>query len=209
MSFAYDLDAIRARLARELPRGLRDHCERVAAVAVVLASRHDLDPALAEAAALLHDVARHLPGAEMLRRARDYGVPVSPLDERMPVLLHGPVGAETLRREWDVRDPRVLDAVWVHTFGREGMAPLDKLLFLADKLDPRKDKRYPFNAQVRERASADLDGALLDWLTGELRRLVDAGAAVHPLMVAARNSLLLAHDASGLARGVATGEEQV
>ncbi|MDO8531387.1 MAG: bis(5'-nucleosyl)-tetraphosphatase (symmetrical) YqeK [Dehalococcoidia bacterium] len=202
MPFTYDLDAIRSRLARELPRGLCDHCERVATVAVGLALRHagGLDPALAEAAALLHDVARHLPRAEMLRRARDYGIPVSPLDERMPVLLHGPVGAETLRREWDVRDPRVLDAVWVHTFGRESMAPLDKLLFLADKLDPHKDRRYPFNGQVREKASVDLDGALLDWLTGELRRLVDAGAAVHPLMVATRNSLLLA-------RNAVTGEE--
>ncbi|MBI4308535.1 MAG: bis(5'-nucleosyl)-tetraphosphatase (symmetrical) YqeK [Chloroflexi bacterium] len=192
MSTEYDLPAIRQRLERELPRTLYAHCMRVRDEALKLAQRYGLDPTLAEVAALVHDAARHLPGAELLGRAKQYSIPVSPLEERMPLLIHGPVGAEVLRRDWSITDSELLAAVSCHTTGREQMTLLDKVLFLADKLEPAKSARYPFNGQVRRKAQENLDGALLDWLSGEVRRLVDIGAAVHPQMVAARNSLLLA-----------------
>lgn len=181
-----------ARALDALPPPLRAHTERVRAVARDLARRAGLDPEKADLAAAGHDLARAMPPSALVDLARRWDIPIGPVEERLPVLLHGPVAAERLRREMGVEDPEVLDAVRWHSTLAPGVGRLARLVFLADKLDPEKTARYPFLREVAERARHDLEGAVLLFLTRELIRLLERGEPVHPASVEARNELLAA-----------------
>ncbi len=82
-----------------LPEGLQAHISRVTAIARELAPRHGLDPELAAVGMQAHDVARAIPGTELLSLADSLNLAVDPVQLHVPLLLHGPVGAELLRRE--------------------------------------------------------------------------------------------------------------
>lgn len=143
-----------------------------------------LDVDKAELAAIAHDVCRVTAGKELLRLAREFTLPVTAIDEAFPVFLHGPVGAEVLRRSYGIEDDEILDPIRYHTIGNKHMSAFDKVLFLADKLDPGKVTRYPFIGEVARLAREDLDEAML--------LFIDHHDLVHPAMIAARNSALSA-----------------
>ena len=176
---------------RRLPEHARMHVEQVRVSAVELARLHGVDAARAELAALAHDVCRATSSPELLRLAAAFRIPVTPLEQALPVFLHGPVGAEVLLRDYVVEDPEVLNAVRCHTMGRAAMTPLDKVLFLADKLDPSKVGRYPFIGQVAELARRDLDQAIRRFIDHQLTAFIEGGDLVHPSMAAARNDAVL------------------
>ncbi len=174
-----------------LPKGLVRHVQRVKEISVELAKVHGVDVQRAELAAESHDIARAYNSADILRMARSFGLGVTKLDEAVPMFLHGQVAAELLKRDHDIHDQEVLDAVRYHTTGRGQMTALDKVLFLADKLDPGKGKRYPFIPEVMNVARKDIDDALLALIDRHLAMFIEHGQVVHPQMVELRNFLLL------------------
>ena len=185
------LERVRAHMAG-LPDGVRAHVEQVRRHAVALAESHGLDVDLAELAAESHDVCRIVKAEELLAMARGFGIPVTPIDEAFPVFLHGPVGAEVLKRDFGLDDEEALDAVRYHTRGRAGMSPLERAVFLADKLDPSKVGRYPFLPEVEAAAHRDLDEGMLLFIDRQAAAFLENGDLVHPGMIDARNDALLA-----------------
>lgn len=174
-----------------LPAGLQNHIYRVRDIACKLAEQHGLDRERAALGGLAHDIARAMPGRELIRRATGFGLPIGLLEHQVPVLLHGPVGAELLRREDRLDDLSIYRAVYWHTTAHPALDDLGKLVFLADKLDPQKISRYPYLPELHQLAMEDLDRAVLEFLSRELVSLVSQGELVHPAMVEARNALLL------------------
>ena len=174
-----------------LPPKLQAHIARAQDVARELAPWHQVSPEQAVLGILAHDVARAMPGAELLRCAAQFGLPVGLVDRRAPVLLHGPVGAEILRREAGLTDGGYLyQAVYWHTTAHPGLDNLGKVVFLADKLDPNKGKKYPYQPLLRELARESLDAAILEFLTRQLLDLTGRGFMIHPMLVKTRNALL-------------------
>ena len=174
-----------------LPQGLQDHINRVTGIARELAPRHGLDPDLAALGMQAHDVARAIPGLELLSLAASLNLPIDTVQRRVPLLLHGPVGAELLRREDGLDDDSLYQAVYWHTTGHPTLDQLGKLVFLADKLDPQKLPRYSYQPHLRELALDDLDAALVEFFTREMISLAGRGELIHPAMLEARNALLL------------------
>ena len=187
------VDRIRRRI-RRLPPDLAEHCQRVEQIARQLAQRHGQDADAIGIAALAHDATRHFSGLENLLRMEEYGLPpVTELERRHPAILHGPVGAELLKREDGLTDPVLYRAIYWHTTGNpEGGDAVGHIIFLADKLDPAKSRCYPWQPELAELAAANLPAAMLLFLTRNLARLLEAGVPVHPAGIAARNALLLA-----------------
>jgi predicted HD superfamily hydrolase involved in NAD metabolism len=186
------IEALKAAIGR-LPRGLAEHVERVVAEADRLAAGlKELDREQVELAAWGHDIARALSRRELLARARGFGLEVSPVEEEAPILLHGPVGAEILRQEHGIDDPEVLAAARFHSTGRAGMSLLEKVIFVADKIEPGKVRAKPALARVRELADRDLDAAILEYLDQMLMVASEENWTLHPQAVAARNERLLA-----------------
>jgi len=186
----YNLDLARERL-NHLPPELLAHCERVREVCLELAQRWGASPEKAEFVALTHDVARALGLGELLSLARSYKLLYDEVELRHPVLLHGPVGAEILRHQWGIDDEEVLGAVAYHTTGQANMTLLEKVLFLADKVEPEKARERPVPAKIREMANVDLDGAMLELFDRLILFHVENKHLIHPSSLAARNSLLM------------------
>ena len=184
------LQRLQTRL-KSLPDGLQAHIYRVRDVALELAANYGIDPDRAELGALAHDVCRAVPGEDLLKMSADLDVPVTDVDRDFPLLLHGPVGAELLRKEDDLTDKSLFEAVRWHSTAHPSLDDLGKLVFLADKLDPQKAVVYSYQARLHTMALESLDLALLEFLTREMAARIEKGETVHPASVDARNSLVL------------------
>ena len=186
---------IRQRV-ENLPAGLQAHIARAQDVAGELAPWHGVDAERAAFGILAHDVARAMKGPELIDQASRFNLPVRPVEEQLPLLLHGPAGAEILRVEdglaaaGEERD--IYQAVYWHTtFHPTLLDDLGKVVFLADKLDPNKRKRIPYQPEILEMAREDLDAAILEFLNRQVVDLTERGHSVHPVMLEARDSLRL------------------
>ena len=190
MPTAYELPVNLQATLDALPMGLVEHIQRVRALAGELAEGHKLDVVRVDFAAAAHDIARAEANHLLLAEAQAAGIPITNVDEDNPMLLHGPVGAERLRTNLDVNDEEILEAVYWHTTALATMGPIAKVVFLADKMDLSKALRYPHIGHVRELAADDLDQAIVEFLKGDLIRLLDEGKMAHPSSIEALNGLL-------------------
>ena len=177
-----------------LPAGLQAHIGRAQEVARELAPHHGVDPERAALGILAHDVARAMPGPELIAQAGRFRLPVRPVEASIPLLLHGPVGAEILRVEDGLaargEEEDIYQAVYWHTtFHPTLVDELGKVVFLADKLDPNKRKRIPYQPEIMELAQENLDAAILEFLNRQVIDLTGRGKEVHPMMLEARDSL--------------------
>ena len=184
------------RRVRALPAGLQAHIHRVEEIAKELALRHGVEQKRAALGMLAHDVARAMADDELLRRAGELGLAIGTVEQKVPVLLHGPVGAELLAREDGLADPALHGAVYWHSTGHPTLDTLGKIVFLADKLDPQKIRMYPYQSLLRQLAVEDLDRAMLEFLTRETISLASQDLLVHPVSVETRNHLLAASDSA-------------
>ena len=182
------------RRVESLPAGLQAHIGRAREVARELAPYHNVDPERAALGILAHDVARAMPGPELIAQATRFRLPVRPVEESVPLLLHGPVGAEILRVEDGLaagdEESDLYQAVYWHTtFHPTLVDDMGKVVFLADKLDPNKRKRIPYQPEIMKLALEDLDAAILEFLRRQVIDLTDRGKEVHPMMLEARDTL--------------------
>lgn len=167
------------RLSHSL--GVRDMAEK-------LARRCGVEPVKARLAGLLHDCARDMSRDELFREARQAGLSIGEEEKQFPVLLHGPVGAVICRREFGVDDPEILRAIALHTTGSRGMTILDKVIYVADKVEP--GRRYKAAESLRKAALADLDAGMKACLANSIAYLVGAGDMIHPETVKAWNDFV-------------------
>jgi predicted HD superfamily hydrolase involved in NAD metabolism len=178
------------RLEREVPREVMDHSVGVAGVARELAAAHGVDPDRAEATALMHDIADRFTNVQLLALAEQYDIPITLTEARVPKLLHAPVGAEILRREWGIVDEEMLDAVRHHITGGVRMSPLAKVLFVADKVTPDRDQYYASLGDLRDLAMRDLDAAVLRLYAWRMDGLLASQRPISEELVVARNRLI-------------------
>lgn len=168
-------DAVRRRLSRESAA----HSERVAITARRIAEAYGLDAEAAYLAGLLHDWARDLESAALLSEARMLGIPVSEVDERVPYLLHAPVGARLVKREFPELPQPVIDAIAVHTCGAPKMSELAMAVFVADSVEP--GRTHASAAVLRAAIGAlPLRELFVRTYAEGLRHLIETRRPMHP-----------------------------
>lgn len=143
------------------------HTYRVAETAVTLARREGADVGKAEIAALLHDCARNLPPDRLNCLVEKLGLPDRYRDNVN--LSHSKVGAAFARGVFNIEDREILDAISYHTTGRCRMTTLEKIVFLADAIEPGRD--YPGVEAIRDAAEESLDRGCLKSLEGTIEFL--------------------------------------
>ncbi len=177
------------RLSRMLEPERVQHSLGVRDTAAEMARIHGAGVEQAAVAGLLHDCARSLPAEKLLELALRFNIHVSRVDMALPVILHAPVGAELARREFGVNDEAILRAISLHTLGDAHMSILDKVLFVADKVEP--GRCFSGVERIRALARSDLDQALLACYDLSITYAIRCGDPVHPVMIDARNALVL------------------
>jgi len=166
------------------------HSIRVEKTAIKLAKTFGADTAKAATAGLLHDIAKDLTKSERNALIKKYHLQLSPLEEASPELLHGKLGALILA-ENGITSKKVLSAVEHHTMGADNMTKLDKIVYLADLIEPKRN--FIGVKKLRFYAARDLDIALFESMKASILRVLQNDKAVHPKTIDAYNHLLINH----------------
>ena len=165
------------------------HSLNVAVVARDLAQRHRVDSEKAYLAGVLHDYAKNLSEQELLAIAENNPGIADEMEKQIPEVLHAPVGAFLLQQELGIADEEILQAVKFHTLGSTKMTPLDKVIFMADMIEPGRAE-YPQLERLRTAAREDLDEAMLLGLESTILYCLEQQRLLHPRTVEARNYFL-------------------
>ncbi|NLG32251.1 MAG: HD domain-containing protein, partial [Syntrophomonadaceae bacterium] len=107
----------------------------------------------------------------------------------VPDLLHAPVGALLLEKELGITDGEILTAVSNHTLGAPSMGELDKIIFLADMIEPGRD--FPGIERLSCLALRNLDEGMLFALEVTIKYCLQEKRILHPRTIETRNYFLL------------------
>lgn len=151
---------IRKNLKNKLDPGRYEHTLGVCYTCQALAMRYDCDLHKAELAGLLHDCAKRFDNETMLKKCRKRNIPVTESELRDPSLLHAKLGAWYAQEKYGVEDEEILSAIACHTTGKCSMSLLDKILYVADYIEPGRYKAEELT-KMRKLAFLDLDLACL------------------------------------------------
>ena len=171
---------MRHKLKKELDRERYEHTIGVMYTAAALAMRHGADVRKALTAGLLHDCAKCIPGNQKLKLCREHGLMISAAEEENPSLLHAKLGAYIAQEKYDVKDKEVLSAIASHTTGKPGMSLLDKIIYIADYIEPGREE-LPNMPIVRRLAFEDIDSCLLRMLKDSLDYLETRNMTIDPM----------------------------
>ena len=154
--------------------------------AIRLAERYGADVEKARTAALLHDCTKKLNMEHQLELCRRYGIVLDELEQKALKLLHAKTGAAVARDVFGV-DDEIYHAIWWHTTGHADMTLLEKIIYLADYIEPSRD--FPGVDKLRRTCYEDLDKGLLLGLEMTVREMTDMGNPVHHATIEARDAL--------------------
>ncbi|MBE5939862.1 MAG: HD domain-containing protein [Lachnospiraceae bacterium] len=135
-----ELHEIKEKLKESLSKSRYEHTLGVANTATCLAMRYEYDLEKAYLAGLLHDCAKATPDKDKLRECRENNIPITRQEELLPHLLHAKLGEFKAKNEYGIDDPEILNAIKFHTTGRVNMSLLEKIIFVADYIEPGRDK---------------------------------------------------------------------
>lgn len=141
-----------------------------------LARRWGADETLARRAGILHDCTKYLSGEEHIAICRQYGVPLDDLERSAPKLLHSKTGACIARHVFGESD-EVYEAIFWHTTAKADMTTLEKILYVADYMEP--NRAFDGVERLRELAYSDLDRALLLGVETTVQEMRDRDLPVH------------------------------
>ncbi len=155
-----ELNEIRGRLKDELKKSRFEHTLGVEFTSASLAMRYGADIFKARIAGLLHDCAKNVSDDKQLDLCKKYKLPISETEKKLPYLLHAKLGAYIAKKEYGIKDEDILNAIEYHTTGRINMTLLEKIVFVADYIEPSRDKA-PRLDEIRVEAFQDIDNATL------------------------------------------------
>ncbi len=163
------------------------HSVSVAEEAKKLAEKYNANVDKAYFAGLAHDMAKEIEKEEVLQLLKKFGR--EDLAKRYPYsLIHGPVSALILKNDFLVDDEEILDAVWYHTTGKEDMAMLSKIIYIADFIEP--NRKFDGVENVRKLAYSNIDKAIVEGAGIVICNTISRNLPLDVDTVLARNYLL-------------------
>lgn len=161
---------LKKELKKEMDDSRFEHTLGVMYTSGALAMRYEYDLERAMLAGLLHDCAKCMPNAKKLKMAEKHHLEVTSLEKKNPFMLHAKIGALLAEKKYDIEDKEILDAIRWHSTGHPNMTLLEKIVYVADYIEPKRDKA-PNLQEIRKLAFVDLDKALLKILEDTLSYL--------------------------------------
>ena len=166
----YDFIKIKKKLSKYLDEARFEHTMGVMYTCAALAMVYGYDLEDAQAAGLLHVSAKCIPNKKKLKLCSQHDIPVSDFEKEHPFLLHAKLGAYVASSKYDIKDEEILTAITYHTTGRPGMSLLEKIVFVADYIEPRRNKASNLS-KLRQMAFIDIDRTVYEIMDQTLRYL--------------------------------------
>ena len=175
-----ELKRIRRAMEKTLDAKRYEHTLGVEYTAAALAMRYGASVKAAQLAGLLHDCAKCLSDDKRLSVCEKHNISISEYERQNPSLLHAKVGSFLAMEEYQVTDSDVIHAILSHTTGRPCMSLLEKIVFVADYIEPGRDRAANLE-EIRRMAFVDLDATLLKILQDTLEYLENTGDEIDPM----------------------------
>ncbi len=176
------LAEIRKELKKKLKKERFEHTVGVMYTAASLAMCYGADIQKALTAGLLHDCGKYCPAEEQIRLCGRYGIKLTRSELEMPALIHARLGAYLAEHEYGIKDREILDAVTYHTTGRPDMSLLEKIIYIADYIEPNR-REIPGLSEIRGIVFRDIDRAVCLSAERTVRYLRDGGKSIDPMTV--------------------------
>ncbi len=183
-----DLNAVRDVVGTYISKNRLAHCDRVVETVQRLCTRWGLDPAPLILAAFTHDIAKDLTPADFAARQIDLPAAVIEGYGIYPRVFHAFAGPSLITKLWAITDEAVLSPVRYHTTGRAAMSPGEKVLFVADAIEPGRS--YAWVPGVTSLAELDLNAACFALTVLSIGHLVRERRAIHPATVDCYNDTM-------------------
>ena len=178
---------LRKHLKKKLQPMRYEHSLSVSYTCMNLAMCHGYDLEKAELAGQLHDCGKRYEDTVILEKCLKYRIPISDEEKKALPVLHAKYGAWLAENKYKITDPEILSAISCHTTGKPDMTVLDKILYIADYMEPRRYKAENL-PQIRKLAFEDLDRTMYCILEGTLEYLKKRGGSVDPMTIKAYES---------------------
>lgn len=175
-----DIKKIKKSIEKELDNKRYEHTLGVEYTAAALAMRYNESIENARLAGLLHDCAKCMSDEKRLNFCEKHHISITESERRNPSLLHAKVGSFLAMEEYHVTENDIINAILNHTTGRPGMSTLEKIVFVADYIEPNR-KQAPNLDEIRKEAFVDLDKALIHILKDTLEYLEIKNDTIDPM----------------------------
>ena len=163
------------------------HSIAVANTAVKLATIYNVNTTSAEIAGLLHDCAKDLKNEELLLKAEKFDIIIKNIWRIEPQLLHGPVGAHLALNYYPELDKNIVNAIYYHTTGRENMSKLEKIIYIADIIEP--NRRFAGVTELRNLVGEPLNSLTVKVMDSVLKYLLNNNLIIDTHTIKARNQI--------------------
>lgn len=164
------------------------HSVNTAKEAVNLSKIYGVDERKAYTAGMLHDTAKGLPSEELIKIATENGIEIDEYEMVNPELIHGKIGSFIIRNELGINDKDILSAIEWHTTGHADMSILEKIIYLADIIEP--GRTFKKVDEIRRLAYIDIDKAMIVSLSEAIDYVHSQGLILHPKSVEAYEFLI-------------------
>lgn len=174
-----DFTDIRKKLKKDLDKARYEHTKGVMYTAGCLAMAHGYPVDKAMLAGLLHDCAKCMPHEEKIELCNKHHIIISQVELDNPSLLHAKAGMALAEEKYDVTNPEILHAIKVHTTGEPDMNLLDKIIYIADYIEPNRTEA-PHLEEIRRIAFSNLDECIAEILSDTLHYLKSKVGTIDP-----------------------------
>lgn len=167
------------------------HSLSVAKTAKKMAKEYEIDEKKAELAGLLHDCAKEIPYDEMKKIIKENNLDIEEDEIKAKKVLHAPLSAYLAKKLFNVKDAEILSAIRFHTIGKINMTTLEKIIYLADKIEP-ETRIEPYFEELRQelKNTCSLDKTILLSFKMTIKSLVDRDLPINYKTVEVYNYLL-------------------
>ena len=166
----FDYIKAEKKLSKYIDEERLEHTKGVRYTCACLAMVYGADLEKAQIAGLLHDCAKCIPNKKKLKMCEEHSIPVSDFEKDHPFLLHAKLGAYLAEKKYDIQDEDILNSIVYHTTGRQNMSVLEKIVYIADYIEPMRYKALNLS-EVRKLAFTDLDECMYKILNDTLEYL--------------------------------------
>ncbi|MFL0195786.1 bis(5'-nucleosyl)-tetraphosphatase (symmetrical) YqeK [Clostridium sp. WILCCON 0269] len=181
-------EQIKEYLKERLSKNRYEHSLNVKNTAIRLAEIYHEDVKKAGMAGLVHDCAKYMSDDEMLNLAQKNGIFIDEVSRLNPKLLHGSVGVVVAKNIMGICDEDILNAVSFHTTGKKNMNLLEKIIYIADYIEPSRN--FPGVEELRNKSFIDLDDAVLDAFNNTIKVVISREQLLHLNTIEGRNYLI-------------------
>ena len=157
-----------------------EHTLGVEYTACCLAYRYGADVQKVRVAAILHDCAKYVSYDKMIAECEEAGYVLNDAERKNPSLLHARLGALYATKYFGIDDPEILSAITWHTTGKPDMSLTDKIIYIADYIEPNRNVS-PILSEVRAEAFKDIDVCLYHIMEGMMQYLSSGTDITDPM----------------------------